>query len=232
MRRLRGHFRAHLTGGLLLIIPLAITYAVLAFAWGTIQGLMDPLVDQVPGPVSGWGLDIAAVLVLIVLIYLVGLIGRTLVGGRLLRAWESALDRIPIVRPIYRIARQSTQVFAGGADLRSSKVVLLEYPRPGVLSLGLVTSHYIAEDGQTLLTVYIPTIPNPTSGFLAIVKKDQVIETELTFEDAMKIVISAGVLTAEVVKAHGRPPGARTRSQDADDGDAGDGEPLPTPNSS
>ena len=111
------------------------------------------------------------------------------------------MDRIPIVRPIYRIARQSTKVFAGGIDLQSTKVVLLEYPRPGVLSLGLVTGRHTHAAGELFLTIYIPTIPNPTSGFLAIVKKEQVIETEMNFEDAMKIVISAGALTEEVVRA-------------------------------
>ena len=227
MHRLRAHLRAHLTSGLLLTIPLAITYAVLAFVWDAIQGLMEPLVDRVPGPISGLALDVAILLALVVLIYIAGLVGRTLVGGRLFRVWESIIDRIPIVRPIYRIARQSTQVFAGGIDLRSSKVVLLEYPRPGVLSMGLVTSHYISEDDQLLLTIYIPTIPNPTSGFLAIVQKDQVIETELTFEDAMKIVVSAGVLTGEVIKAHGGPPGAPTPPQST-----GDGRSHPSSNSS
>lgn len=206
MRRLSSHVRSHLAAGLLLTIPLVVTYAVLVFVWDAIQALLDPMVGRIPGPISGLSMDLAAVFVLATLIYLVGVLGRTLVGGRIVRLWDVTLNRIPIVRPIYRIARQSTQVFAGTANLQSSKVVLLEYPRSGILSLGLVTSHYIDANDQTLLTIYIPTIPNPTSGFLAIVKQDQVIETDLTFEDAMKIVISAGVLTHEVITNRGSPP--------------------------
>ena len=73
---------------------------------------------------------------------------------------------------------------------------------PYVSSLGLVTGTYPKSEDEILLTIYIPTIPNPTSGFLAIINKEQVLETDLTFEDAMKIVISAGVLTEEVVRPH------------------------------
>ena len=151
-------------------------------------------------------MDAAAVFVLATLMYLIGVLGRTLVGRRIVRIWEGALNLIPIVRPIYRIARQSTRVFAGSAELQTSKVVMLEYPRSGILSLGFATSNYIDENGQLLLTIYIPTIPNPTSGFLAIVKQEQVVETDLTFEDAMKIVISAGVLANEVMSNRKRPP--------------------------
>jgi uncharacterized membrane protein len=194
------YFRSRLVGGLLLLIPLAITYLVLSAIWGLLQDPFRPLLSRVPGPVSGIALDILGFLVLIILIYLVGAVGRTLVGGRILRIWESGLDRIPIVRPIYRIARQSTQVIAGGMGLQSTSVVMLEYPRAGVLSLGLVTGQYVNAANETFLTIYIPTIPNPTSGFLAMVKKEQVIETDMNFEDAMKIVISAGVLMEEVVR--------------------------------
>jgi len=206
MRRLSSHIKAHLAAGLLLTIPLVATYAVLIFVWDAIQALLDPLVGRIPGPLSGLSMDAAAVFVLATLMYLIGVLGRTLVGRRIVRIWEGALNLIPIVRPIYRIARQSTRVFAGSAELQSSKVVMLEYPRSGILSLGFVTSNYIDQNGQMLLTIYIPTIPNPTSGFLAIVKQEQVVETDLTFEDAMKIVISAGVLANEVMSNRKRPP--------------------------
>ena len=206
MRKLSSHIKAHLAAGLLLTIPLAATYAVLIFVWDAIQALLGPLVGRIPAPLTGLSMDVAAIFVLATLIYLVGVLGRTLVGRRIVRMWEAVLNQIPIVRPIYRIARQSTRVFAGSADLQSSKVVMLEYPRSGILSLGFVTSHYIDENDQMLLTIYIPTIPNPTSGFLAIVKQEQVVETNLTFEDAMKIVISAGVLTNEVMSNRRCPP--------------------------
>ena len=110
------------------------------------------------------------------------------------------MEKIPIVRPLYRVFRQTTDVFSGGALLRSSRVVFLEYPKDGVLAMGLVTGVFKENDGKELLTIYIPTIPNPTSGFLAILPKEKVTETSLSFEDAMKIVISAGVLTEEVSK--------------------------------
>ena len=206
MRRLGRHFRARLIGGVLLLIPLAFTSLVLKGLWDALQASLRPLSGRVPGPVSGIALDILAILILIVLLYLAGVLGRTLEGGRAMALWEGIMDRIPIVRPIYRIARQTTQVFAGGMELQTTRIVLLEYPRPGVLSLGLVTGQYIDLEDHSFLTVYIPTVPNPSSGFLAIVQQEQVVETDLTYEDAMKIVISAGVLTEEVVRSRRAPP--------------------------
>jgi uncharacterized membrane protein len=188
-------------GGLLLVIPLFITWFILNFIWSNFRDLLRPALDLLPGPVPGWVLAMGAALLLVALIYLVGLIGRTIIGGRLVRFWEGFLDRIPFVRAIYRIARDTTHLVAGGAHLQSSRVVLLHYPRLGVFSLGLVTGTYDDEAGEPLLAIYIPTAITPTAGFLVFVKKEEVIETDLTFEDAMKIAISAGILTKDVVQA-------------------------------
>ena len=204
---MEGHVRRRFGAGLLLVVPILITYVVFRFIVDGVVGILEPAITQAEDRSFEWlaGFPIRAIAVVLafIAVYMVGVVAATVVGGQLVRHWHAMLERIPIVRSVYRIARQSTDVFSGGVALQASKVVLVEYPRMGVFSLGLVTGSYADLEEETFLAVYIPTVPVPTSGFLTYVRRDQVIETALNFEDAMKVVISAGVLTDETVKSRG-----------------------------
>lgn len=201
---IRTHFRTRMLAGFLIIIPLVLTYAILNSITSFLADSLEPMIKQAQGGpstlLSHIPITIIALVVSTVLVYLAGLIAETVIGRRVVTFSQNLVEKIPIVRPLYRVFRQTTDVFSGGALLRSSRVVFLEYPKDGVLAMGLVTGVFKENDGKELLTIYIPTIPNPTSGFLAILPKEKVTETSLSFEDAMKIVISAGVLTEEVSK--------------------------------
>ena len=207
LKRMEGHIRRRFGAGLLLVVPILITYVVFRFIVDGVVGILEPVITQAEDRsfewLAGFPIRTIAVVVAFIAVYLVGVVAATVVGGQLVRHWHAMLERIPIVRSVYRIARQSTDVFSGGVALQASKVVLVEYPRMGVFSLGLVTGSYANLEEETFLAVYIPTVPVPTSGFLTYVRRDQVIETALNFEDAMKVVISAGVLTDETVKSRG-----------------------------
>ncbi len=206
MPRLGGHIRAKVVGGLLLVIPLGLTYLLLRFLWDFIFGLLRPLLDvasdQGPTPIAAFGLRATVVVIILVVLYAAGSIAPTVLGRQAVRAWHAIVDSVPIVRSVYRVARLFTQMFTGDAHLGANRVVLLEYPRAGVLGLGMVTSRYVTPEGEEFLTVYIPTIPNPTSGFMAIVTEEQVIDTDITFDEAMRIVVSGGLLTEEITRAH------------------------------
>lgn len=201
---IRAHFRTRIFAGLLLVIPLILTYIVLTSVTGFIADTLGPGIKQAQGGPAKWltniPITLIALIVTVLILYIAGLIAETVLGRRIVDLGQNILEKIPIVRPLYRVFRQTTDVFAGGVGLKSSRVVFLEYPIEGVIAMGLVTGIYRGSDGREMITVYIPTIPNPTSGFLAIVPEEKVTETNLTFEDAMKIVISAGVLTEEVSK--------------------------------
>jgi len=192
--------------GFLLLIPVIATYVVVRFFTDFVVQTLRPGLATISSGNFSWitkiPVQLTALTLALLFLYIVGMITTTVIGRRLEQKWHGVVEGIPVVRPIYRIVRQAVGVFSGGTVLQSSKVVLLQYPRQGVLSMGLVTGTYPLESSKVLLTIYIPTIPNPTSGFLAIVEKEQVIETDLTFEDAMKIVVSAGLLTEEVVQSH------------------------------
>ena len=207
LKRVEGHVRRRFGTGLLFVVPILITYVVFRFIVNRVVGILEPAINQAEDRSFEWlaGFPIRAIAVVLafVAVYLVGVIAATVVGRWMVRQWHATLERIPIIRSVYRIARQSTDVFSGGVALQASKVVLVECPRMGVFSMGLVTGSYADLEGETFLAVYIPTVPVPTSGFLTYVRRDQVIETALNFEDAMKVVISAGVLTEETVKSRG-----------------------------
>ena len=207
LKRMEGHVRRRFGAGLLFVVPILITYVVFRFIVDGVVGILEPIITQAEDRSFEWlaGFPIRAIAVglAFIAVYVVGVVATTVLGGRLVRHWHALLERIPIVRSVYRIARQSTDVFSGGVALQASKVVLVEFPRMGVYSMGLVTGSYANLEDETFLAVYIPTAPVPTSGFLTYVRRDQVIETTLTFEDAMKVVISAGVLTDETVKGRG-----------------------------
>ena len=203
--RMRGHFRAQLAAGFLLVFPLAVTYLVLRFIWDFLYETLLPVFDLAEGQVTypaGIYLQASIVAILVVSLYLLGWLARTVVGGQAVNYWHRAIESIPVVRGVYRVIRQVTAMFSDTSPLSGKPVVILEYPRVGILALGIVTGRYIAPNGEEYLTVYIPTIPIPTSGFMAFVKEEEVTETDITFDEVTRIILSGGVMSEEVTRAH------------------------------
>jgi uncharacterized membrane protein len=195
LRRIEFHLRTRLVAGLLAIIPLAVTFIVLRFIFTFLEDLVQPLFKALLGRTIP-GLGIAS---LIVLLYIAGLIATNVIGGRILAVGHRFLERIPVVRTIYTVARQATDAFSGSNARKYSRVVLLDYPRQGIKTLGLVTGTLKDDSGHPLLAVYIPTTPNPTSGYLALVPEEQVTPTDLTVEEAMRVIVSGGILTPKTI---------------------------------
>ena len=116
------------------------------------------------------------------------------------------LSRIPVVKNIYSVANQATQALSTPLEHQFSRVVFIEWPRPGVRALGFVTGHIHArsERQQGTVVIYIPTVPNPTSGMLAWINEEDVMETDITVEDAMKVVFSGGIVLPKLTPLEGR----------------------------
>jgi uncharacterized membrane protein len=196
LRRVEHHLRRNILAGLGVLVPVVITYLVLRFVVGFVDGLLRPLTGRLLDVVvPGLGLAIT-----VVGLYLVGLIVTTVVGRRMVEWGNRVMENIPLVRVVYRTARQVTDALNSSATAHYRRVVFLEFPRPGLRSIGLVTSEWREPDGRLYLMVYIPTVPNPTSGFLVVVPAEQVEPTAMSVEDALKVVVSAGVLAEEVVR--------------------------------
>ena len=196
-RSIGGHFRGRIISGLLILLPLGATYLIIKFVFD----LIDPPLVQVIDEISGRHIPGIGIVSFVIVLYLVGLVGSYVIGRRLIAFGHSIANFIPIVRPIYRTAKQTVDALGpSGIERHYSRVVLLDFPRVGIKSIGLATSTFKAPNGDHLVAVYIPTTPIPSSGYLALVAEDEVISTDLTVDEAMKIVISGGVLTPEAIK--------------------------------
>ncbi len=180
-RKLRGYFLT----GLVAILPIGITLFIL---W-KIFLFLDNLVPYAPP-----GLGFVS---LVILITLLGVLTRHLVGTRVSIFWENFLGRIPVVRRIYYAASEIVQALMSERKTMFRQVVLVEYPRKGLYSVGFTVRHSKVEvhekTEEDVVGVFIPTTPNPTSGFLIFVPKNDVIPLDMSPEDGLKFILSGGV---------------------------------------
>ena len=204
------NFKRTFVAGLFICLPLAVTIWTIQFVFTRVEGLMTPFVLDLgyalglgPWLREAWA-DYVAPLVSVALgvlaIWLVGLVGGNVLGKQLLSGLERLVLQIPVVRSIYGATRQFIEAFSPGAGRAFSRVVLVEYPRAGVWTLGLVTNTHnpevSAHTGSPMVSVFLPTTPNPTSGWLAFVPDNELISLNMTVDDAFKLIVSGGVLGA------------------------------------
>jgi uncharacterized membrane protein len=194
--------RKYIITGLLIWIPLGITILVIKL----MVDLMDKTIVLLPPswrPEAVFGFDIPGLGIVIgaMIIFITGFILTNIAGRRLIKFWESFLDRIPLVRSIYSSVKQVTQTILSSDSNTFNEVLLIEYPRKGIWTLCFKTSDspktFNDTTGDELITVFVPTTPNPTSGFILFVPKTDVKKMDLDVEDALKLVMSLGVVTPE-----------------------------------
>ena len=188
------HIEAMLGAGLLVILPIGITLLVLKFFFGLLDPLLEPFLEFLPGPYF-IGSGLAA---LVVTVYLIGAIASHVVGRRLIEWGHLIIERIPLVKIIYGTTRSGVELLSGSKDRPYRGAVLVEFPRSGMKSIGLVTSSLDRADGEEMVFVYIPTTPVPSSGFLVLVGVKDVTPLDMSVDDAMKIIISGGILAADL----------------------------------
>jgi uncharacterized membrane protein len=196
------HLRRYFVAGLLVWLPVGVT--VLVFK--VLLDLMDRvlvLVPQAYRPETLLGFRIpglGAVLALVVL-FLTGVLVANLLGRRLVLLYESLLARIPLVRSVYGGVKNFASVLLRDTGPPFKKVLLIEYPRKGLYRVALQTSESVAEiaavTGKPVVTAFVPTTPNATSGFLVFVPRDEVIELTMSVEEALKMIVSLGVVVPE-----------------------------------
>ena len=205
-RRVVGHFQRTLVAGILVMLPIGITALVLKFIFDLLTPILQPLTDLLPGPdLYGTGL-----VALLLLIYVVGLVAAFVIGRRLIDLAHRVMEVIPLVKGIYSTTRTAVHLLSrsGRSDnengaARYNGVVLVEFPRPGIRSVGLVTSQMYDAEGQEVICVFVPTTPIPSSGFLIIVPTSQVTHLDMSVEEAMAVVISGGILSERLFERSG-----------------------------
>lgn len=216
------HVKRYLLTGLLTILPLWVTWLVFSFVFGLLADLGTPLVGallngiglvaphlaQVLG--TKWMLSILALLITVVGLYGLGWIAHRVIGRRVLDAFDTLLERIPLVQTIYGGTKKLMNVLQKRPD-RVQRVVLVDFPREGMKVVGFVTRIMTEEgSGREMAAVYIPTTPNPTGGYLEVVPVDQLTPTDWTMDQAMAFIISGGAVAPDTLpglsrKAPGNP---------------------------
>ncbi len=204
--------RASFLTGLVVIAPIGLTAYLIWTVVGWIDGFVLPFVPAAFRPEQYIGIDVRGVGVIVFLIFtvLVGWVAKGLIGRSLISWGESVVDRMPVVRSIYNGLKQIAETVFAQTETNFDRACLVEYPRKGIWAVAFVSTGARGEIArriprdESLLSVFLPTTPNPTSGFLLFVPRADVVELDMSIEDAAKLIISAGLVIPP--EAPGGPP--------------------------
>ena len=197
-----GGLRASFLTGLVVIAPVGLTIWLMWSVIGWVDGFVLPLVPYNFNPEKYIGINLRGVGVIIFLIFtiLVGWIAKGLIGRSLIAYAESLVARMPVVRSIYSGIKQISETVFAQSERSFEKACLIQYPRKGIWAIGFISTTAkgeVAEKAETaggMVSVFVPTTPNPTSGFLLFFPEEDVVELDMSIEDAAKLVISAGLV--------------------------------------
>ncbi len=196
---IKRYFNRYFISGVLVVAPIMLTYYVVKFLFETFDPLLQPLLLKFLGySFNGLGIFVAVLLIL-----LAGLLTRNFIGAWLHRLVEKLLARLPIIRTVYFAAKQLLEAIALPTMDSFKEVVLVEYPRKGAYVISFISRKFKLEvDGQPrdFLALFVPSTPTPFSGMAIIVPATDVIYLEMTIEEAVKYLVSGGVVTPEILK--------------------------------
>ncbi len=194
--------RKYLIAGLLVWLPLAATVIIIKLVIDLLDKtllLLPP--EWQPEHLLGFSVPGFGVLLSISLLIITGILAANLFGRRLVKFWEGILGRIPLVRSIYTSVKQVSTTLLSSNSNSFRKVVLIEYPRKGIWSLGFLTNQGLASASQKtdeqLHSVFIPTTPNPTSGYIVMLPEKDIIDLEMNVEEGFKFILSMGVVVPD-----------------------------------
>ena len=193
--QIRNRIRRYFVTGLLVVTPLWGTYLILKALFVSLDGVVGNLLaSHTSFYVPGLGIVVLAALLL-----LVGMLATNIFGRKLVALWESLLKQVPVVKTVYQVLKAVVDTFSIHNREQFSRVVLVEFPRKGQYSIAFVTGFTKGEIQQItsdrLLNVYVPTTPNPTSGYFLFVPEKEIIPLSMSVEDAMKMLVSGGMYT-------------------------------------
>ena len=199
--RVKNHFQSKTMNGLVEITPAIITIIVVVALIGYADTFVRPHIANVP-PVHILGLNLSlnfpgvGIVIGIIVSYIIGLLISSRIGVNCMRGMDKLMLRIPFVKSVFGVSRQIMTSMT--SQYNFSRVVFIEWPRENMIAMGFVTGRaYSERTGESLAVVYVPTVPNPTSGNMALVLEDHIIETDMSVEDAMKWVFSGGISLPE-----------------------------------
>ena len=204
MLKLLTRLRNYLISGLLFWIPLILTIIVIKFFLEFVDGLIPQ--EYLPEAVFNLETSIpgSGIILLFLIILITGILVTNILGRRLVALWERLLNRIPGFRNIYNILKKVSDTVLNTSSQSFKKAFLIQYPSKGIWVIAFQSGDYKGEAesiiGEEIINLFVPTTPNPTSGFFVLIPKKDAFELDISVEDAFKLVISAGVVTPDSVK--------------------------------
>ena len=192
-------FRRYLVAGLLVWVPLGVTIFVLRVLIGLMDRSLLLVPEQYrPETLLGFAIPGLGIILTVLVVLITGLLVANFVGRSMVGLWESLLNRIPIVRTVYSGAKNFAEIVFSDSNESFKKVLLIEYPRKGIYSLAFQTATNLGEvqekTGESVVCTFVPTTPNPTSGYIIIVPKKDIIELDMEIDEAFKMIVSLGVV--------------------------------------
>jgi uncharacterized membrane protein len=208
------NIRNRLLSGIFVIVPFAVTIVIIRWLFLLLADILRPLVAKVidfllqihliqqwPEIYVKYAVSLATILSLLFVLYLIGAIAKFVAGRRLLAIGENIVLKIPLASTIYTATKQVTTAISLQENNSFKSVVLVEFPRKGIFAVGFLTGTIKDALGNSFGKVFIPTTPNPTTGFFELIPIDEVLQTGMTIEEAFKIIISGGIVSPDVLKA-------------------------------
>ncbi|MEI7880689.1 MAG: DUF502 domain-containing protein [bacterium] len=195
--KIQRYLRNQLISGLFVLVPLWVTYLVVVAIFNAMASVLQPIVSRLPMEVPQWVELLISIVAFILLVLVVGMVAGRVVGQRFLNWGESLILKIPIIKAIYSAAKQVVDAVSVPNRNTFKSVVVIEYPRPGLKVVGFLTGMTTDEAGEQWCRIFIPMSPLPTSGFLHLVPVREVRMTDLSVEDAFKMLISGGVIAPD-----------------------------------
>jgi uncharacterized membrane protein len=197
--RLRQRIGAQFIEGLLVIVPIAITFWILKEIISFIDRSVQPLISLMFGP--DFHFPLTGFALTLILVYIVGVLTESVFIRRAIRLGESQLARVPVFRYFYTGIKNLLERFSKTGSGGFTQVVLVEFPSKGMWALGFVTGEISTASGAKMLSVFVPHAPTPTSGFIEIVNEKDAVRLDMPVEEALKMILSAGAFTPAALKA-------------------------------
>ncbi|MDY6864008.1 MAG: DUF502 domain-containing protein [Thermodesulfobacteriota bacterium] len=192
MKAIIQHIKTYILRGFFAIIPIALSFFAIKFIYSTIDKRFTGMMDKI----TGFSFPGIGILLVIIILYVIGITASNLIGKQFLGIIEKITERIPLIKTTYKIGQQLAVTLSLPEKQVFRRAVLVEYLKPGIWTIGFVTGTIIdrKNSAEKLLKVFIPTPPNPTSGTMVVVKESETRDPGWSVEDALKAVISGGII--------------------------------------
>jgi uncharacterized membrane protein len=196
-KKILKHLRAKMFAGILVILPLGITFLVLKFVFNSLDSILGPVIPDINVLLfrHAFHLPYVGLISFLLLLYLIGLITTNVLGRKLIGWADRLFTAIPVVKNIYTSSKQLTDAFSATRKGSFRQAVFVEFPQEGNYVLGFVTNELTDLNRQTKVTVFVPTAFVPPQGFLLFLPREKTLPAQLTVEEAIKAIMSVGIVT-------------------------------------